>query len=185
MFVTARQLEERSGGQGQQQQAGLVLGQKVNISAFKVDAAGARPGQQPCKQYTLVLPALRAKWDAAKQQHTEAERPFKLATAVAAGGPSTTAHVGTRRPMLPGLSSAAAAAGGTVKPAIPTFKKIGAAAAGTQKAAAVGQKRAGGTKAGAKPAAPKRAKAATAPTAALAVATGGGAAEAGLAAAHD
>ncbi len=172
VFVTARQHEEQAVGR-QQQAAEPVLGQKVDISAFCVDATGTDPGQQRRKQYTLVPAALQARWEAAKSLHAEADGPTKTVTAGAPIAPlaaraSTAAAAGTSRPQPPALSkaatTAAATAAGTQKPGIPTFKKIGAAIQST----AGGQKRAGGAKAGVKPAAPKRPRAAAAAAASAA-----------------
>lgn len=168
VFMTARQHEEQAVGR-QQQAAEPVLGQKVDISAFFVDATGTDLGRQRRKQYTLVPPALQARWDSAKRVHAEADGPTKTVTAGApiapvAAGASTAAAAGTSRPQPPALSRAAAAAAGTQKPGIPTFKRIGAAIQST----AGGQKRAGGAKAGVKPAAPKRPRAAAAAAASAA-----------------
>lgn len=186
--MTARQHEEQSAGR-QHQATALALGHKVDITAFNADAAGTKSGQQPRKQYTQVPPALQARWNAAKRQSAEAERPAAMA-APAAQGLSAAAAAGSGRPQLPALRMASAATGVIQKPAIPTFKKMGPAAAGTaiKKAAAAGQKRAGGAKAGAKPAAPKRPKHATAnaaSTAASAATPGQSAVEAACAGAGE
>ncbi|KAL4457639.1 hypothetical protein ABPG75_012504 [Micractinium tetrahymenae] len=189
VFMTARQHEEQAKGR-QQQAREPALGAEIDVSAFKVDAAGAEPGQRARRQYTHVPPKLQATWDAAKRQNAEAERPARAATAAAPAAPAfmlppAGSAAGITRPQLPALqrAAAAAAAGGSQKPAVPTFKKVGAAAAAgaaPKKAAAAGQKRAGGAKAGAKPAAPKRPKA-TAITAPAATSMVGGAAAAGSA----